>query len=1055
MASQGQMQNLLTLVTWSLPCAVAAVDQKGAICSANPAWDRKVAADERDLFTIFPELNGTAWNEGFHKTVQRAAGPAESASWWDVEAVAHPEVPNITLLTVHEVTDRVLARRDAEDARAALGPTDRRLRLAQEAAGIGTWEWDARADRQSWSPQQFRLYGLDPAVAVPPSHDEWQALVIPEDRERIDDVLRQSHPERNVFQTEFRIRRVDTGEIRWLLSLGQVTDVGPDGSYTRVLGVNLDCTDSRAAVNALRAQEARLRLASEAAGIYAWEWDVATEAVVWANGLEKALRLPPGGFGGSVAAFRALVHPDDRPAVDAAVREALADGNIDFRAMFRMVRGDGTTRWTETRGTVIRDDEGRPVRMVGMDYDITEQKATLEALKEQEARLRLFIEHAPASLAMFDTEMRFLAVSRRFMTDHALAADSPEQLKGRRIYDVLPNLPEAWIAMHRQVLKGQSLSGNDDPYVRLDGVPEFVSWSMTPWLTAGGLVGGAMLATEMTTARKATEAAVAESEAKFRALAEAMPQLIFTAAPDGRSEYKNRRWLEYSGLTLEQAMNDGWITLLHPEDHDVSVAAWQHALRSGEPFEREHRLRGKDGIYRWFLARAAALHGREDGRIIRWLGTATEISEIVFARDSAVQTSAILESRIAERSKALTEVAAELQTETRRRQDIQSALLQSQKLETLGHLTAGVAHDFGNVLTAIQGSLEVIGRVTTEARITRVVEQGLKATDRAASLTRQLLDFGRSDSLLPEVLDVEGSMRQANELISHAVGPRVTRFMNIQRGVWPALINGHQLEVALLNLAVNARDAMPDGGQLTLEARNLTPEERPQELPVKDYICISVRDTGPGMPPEVLARATEPFFTTKPAGKGTGLGLPMVHGFALRSGGALRIDSHAGSGTTVQIILPRAPVTDMDASKSPAGSFPPDSTGKPTILIVDHDEQARQMVAAYLLNHGFNVTEAASAETAVALSHSAKMPDLLLTEVSLSGMTGSALARLLRQEAPDLPVVFLSSLASRDDLSGAPVLTKPFTGADLLRVLRPYLQSVEAGGKEDTDRNCD
>jgi CheY-like chemotaxis protein len=258
------------------------------------------------------------------------------------------------------------------------------------------------------------------------------------------------------------------------------------------------------------------------------------------------------------------------------------------------------------------------------------------------------------------------------------------------------------------------------------------------------------------------------------------------------------------------------------------------------------------------------------------------------------------------------------------------------------------------------------------------------------------------------------------------------------------LTDAHQLEIALLNLAINARDAMPQGGTLTLAGRNLAAGERPEVLTPGDYVAISVRDTGSGMPPEALARAVEPFFTTKREGQGTGLGLPMVHGFATKSGGCLRIDSRPGAGTAVDIILPRAAISGMELGEDPpaGGESAVPTPPKCTILLVGDDELVRQITVGYLRDHGYTVVEAPNAETAIVLSHSIETLDLLLTDVQMPGMAGPGLAMRLRAERPDLPVLFLSGLADYEGLDGADVLAKPFTGAALAEAIQRRLGSA-------------
>ena len=269
-------------------------------------------------------------------------------------------------------------------------------------------------------------------------------------------------------------------------------------------------------------------------------------------------------------------------------------------------------------------------------------------------------------------------------------------------------------------------------------------------------------------------------------------------------------------------------------------------------------------------------------------------------------------------------------------------------------------------------------------------------------------------------------MLGAEDLICHATGQGIRCALELPSGIWPVLADAHQLEVALLNLAVNARDAMEGQGTLTIAASNLPRPERPAHLPPGEYVEVAVRDTGAGMPPEVVARATEPFFTTKPQGKGTGLGLAMVHGFAVQSGGALAIESRPGEGTAIRIILPRAALEDegIDLGEDEG----PDAAlhGNATILLAEDDEQVRAMTAALLRELGYTVAEAASAEAAAALVHTLARCDMLVTDVSMPGVDGPTLARRLRAERPDLPVLFLTAHSPGAEQPPGPVLRKPF-----------------------------
>ncbi len=506
-----------------------------------------------------------------------------------------------------------------------------------------------------------------------------------------------------------------------------------------------------------------------------------------------------------------------------------------------------------------------------------------------------------------------------------------------------------------------------------------------------------------------------------------MPGIAFVAAPDGRILFRNRRWHAYSGSEPDTAT--GWTDALHPDDRDRAEHAWRRAVESGEDFESEQRMRGKEGGYRWFITRASAQRTDPAGDVLCWLGTCTDITTLVLAREVAAHRLEALETRLVERTRALTDAADELGAEMRRREAVQTALLQSQKLEALGHLTASVSHDFNNILNAVLGVYELIENRSKDPAIASLAARGKTAANRAVILVQQLLCFGRRDALAPEVLDVAAALRSADDLLRHATGAGIKRSVEAPVGVWPVLADPHQLEIALLNLGVNARDAMPDGGTLAISARNLAAEERPAHLREQDYVAIAVRDNGPGMPPEVQARATEPFFTTKPQGKGTGLGLAMVNDFANQSGGCLMIDSPPDGGTLIEIILPRAAVTAA-RDGTPEAAQPADGPGG-SILLVEDDDHLQRIATGLLRDWGYRVVHARNAEAAEVLAHGMPALDLLVTDVALPGATGPQLIARLRAERPGLPVLFVTGESGHAAISGQPVLRKPFSGSQL------------------------
>jgi nitrogen-specific signal transduction histidine kinase/CheY-like chemotaxis protein len=381
----------------------------------------------------------------------------------------------------------------------------------------------------------------------------------------------------------------------------------------------------------------------------------------------------------------------------------------------------------------------------------------------------------------------------------------------------------------------------------------------------------------------------------------------------------------------------------------------------------------------------------------------------------------------------LSDAVAALKEEMRRREATQSALLQAQKLEALGHLTGGVAHDFNNVLAAVLGSLELIGRRAEDPdRVRELAARASRAADRAAALVRQLLAFARQEPPVPEPFDPASLLGGVDDLIRRAVGSGVEVKLHVPEGSWPVMVDAHRLEVALLNLAVNARDAMRGSGTLTVRVRNEAAAERPgrDASADRDHVVIEVQDDGPGMPTEVLAHATDAFFTTKERGHGTGLGLSMVKQFVEQSGGTLSLANAPEGGLRVEMRMPRSALPGRPrqvARRAPDPSL----HGNAVILVVDDDDQVRAVTVAMLCDLGYEVVEASSLMTADAVASGLERLDMLLTDLTMVGGSGLQLADRLRGQRPGLPVVFMTGLSVPTSLDGESLLAKPFS-PDLL-----------------------
>jgi signal transduction histidine kinase/ActR/RegA family two-component response regulator len=405
-----------------------------------------------------------------------------------------------------------------------------------------------------------------------------------------------------------------------------------------------------------------------------------------------------------------------------------------------------------------------------------------------------------------------------------------------------------------------------------------------------------------------------------------------------------------------------------------------------------------------------------------------------------------LEERVDERTRELAAANRQLMAQIEERKRAEAALRQAQRLEAVGQLTSGVAHDFNNLLTAVLGNLELIQERTRDEASSKLLRTAVHAVERGAKLTEQLLAFSRKQRLAPRAMDVNLVLKEMFTLLQSTIGTTVRVDMALRSGLWAAMVDPTQIELVILNLAINARDAMAIGGRLTIETANATlgPPEHEEDPPAGDYVMVAVADTGAGMSEETLARAFEPFFTTKEPGRGSGLGLSMVYGVARQSGGGVRIESRLGEGTTVKVYLPRAAAQPGDLPIGASMEMAP--AGNEMILLVDDDGDVRDVAANMLRSLGYRVIEAGSGGAALDLLDREASVDLVLLDFAMPGMNGVEVARSAREKRPDLPILFATGFADTMKLSGAdvgqPILQKPYRTADLAAALRQVLGRV-------------
>lgn len=415
------------------------------------------------------------------------------------------------------------------------------------------------------------------------------------------------------------------------------------------------------------------------------------------------------------------------------------------------------------------------------------------------------------------------------------------------------------------------------------------------------------------------------------------------------------------------------------------------------------------------------------------------LEELQAAEGRLTSLNGSLEARIAERTRELSSANNQLMQEIAERERAQAALAQSQKMEAVGQLTGGIAHDFNNLLTVIFGNLELIQRRTEDEKTARLADFARQAADRAAKLTHQLLAFSRTQNLTLKAVDLNGLVTGMHDLLGRTIGPMVRIEMALDGSSPWARADANQLELAILNLSINARDAMPDGGVLTIATGGRTAEG--SDLAPGDYAVISVSDTGSGIPGHLLSKVFDPFFTTKPIGKGTGLGLSQVYGIAQQSGGTVRLASVEGQGSSVEIWLPAAEPT----IPAPEDVFPTEAHADgphKRILVVDDDEDVRRFIVACLQSLGYSVEEAAEGRSALRLLQEAR-PDLMIVDYAMPGMTGVDVVIEARTSAPALPIIMATGYADMEAVDrvmpSENLLRKPFRLAELATAVRTAL----------------
>jgi PAS domain S-box-containing protein len=820
------------------------------------------------------------------------------------------------------------------------------------------------------------------------------------------------------------LNRTGTFEPVWLdLDYSPILDDG--GNPAGVMAIVVEITERKRASEALRRSEEHLRLATENAGIGLWDIDpdggisfsYSRESSPFVMALDK--RTP-------MDHLLSQLHPEDAPRLLAAYEAARDDTtrpmmDVEYRVM---PNETDPLRWVKVRGRGVFDGAGNCVRVSGTAIDITRERETQEALSRSEAQLRLATENAEIGMWDFDAVNNVNYSTPRVKAMFGMSPDDdppPEDFFALVHKDDIARVQAAYAG----AFDPKTRATYDVKYrvIGRDGVERWIHAKGRGVFDAEGTCLRVTGTAVDITAERQTQEALRRSEELLR--------LATSHAEIGLWDVDNVE----NTLTWTQPVraafgisHDGKVTLedfysgLHPDDLDTTSEAFSAAMdpKKRALYDVEYRTVGKeDGIVRWVHAKGRGLFD-DDGRCLRVVGTTIDVTARKAIEREIRDLNETLEKRVAERTAAL--------------EKTQAALQQAQKMEAIGNLTGGIAHDFNNLLQGLTGSLDLIRNKPQDTeRVRRWAEAGLQAAERGAKLTAQLLAFSRAQKLELKPLSLNVLLEDMRDLLGRTLGPSVQVTMDLAGDAGAALGDETQLEMSVLNLAINARDAMPEGGTLTIVTRPLTVVSDP-ELQPGGYIELRVSDTGTGMPADVIARAFDPFFTTKGVGKGTGLGLSQVYGMAQQAGGTARIGSEPGKGTAVSIFLR---VTGGEAAREARKH---DDAMKhaghtASVLVIDDDPDVRAFLVESLDAFGYAVSEATDGPHGLEMIARQK-PDILLVDYAMPGMTGAEVAARVRKIHSELPIIFASGYAETAALenvldTNTAILRKPFRLGEL------------------------
>jgi PAS domain S-box-containing protein len=724
-------------------------------------------------------------------------------------------------------------------------------------------------------------------------------------------------------------------------------------------------------------------------------------------------------------------HPEDKPVAE----QAFVEDNTaqrPFRAEYRLRRADGTYRWAIDAASPRFGADGEYLGYVGSVIDIDERREAEDALRRANTLLEAVMEAVPGVVYAKDRDGRMIAANRGTVE---LVGKPLDEIIGRTDREFLDDAAQGELVMANDahVMAENRVEALEEEVSFPDG--RRATWLSTkaPFRNADGAIVGLVGSSVDISDRKRAEERLRRSEAELLELNNTLERRVEAAMADRDRTWNNARdlllvvgtdgifravnpaWTQVLGWDSEELVGRSYLNFIHPDDHPTSEGALTTASARALPVY-ENRYRHKDGNF----------------RCISWV--AAPEGDLIYASGRDVTAD------------------KERQVEL---EEAQEQLRQAQKMEAVGQLTGGIAHDFNNLLTGVIGSLDMMQRQIAKgdtSKMERYTTTAITSANRAAALTHRLLAFSRRQPLDPKPTNANRLITGMEELLRRTIGEAVRLEIVTAGGLWQTLCDPHQLESAILNLAINARDAMPEGGTLTIETCNAHLDDayaaRQREVKPGQYVCICVTDTGVGMTADTISKAFEPFFTTKPIGQGTGLGLSMIYGFARQSEGYAKIYSELGKGTTFKLYLPRhyGEGEDEEGYHVELGDEHRAERGE-VVLVVEDETAVRSLVVDVLEELGYQALEASDGPSGLKILQSKRRIDLLVTDIGLPGLNGRQLADAARERRPDLKVLFMTGYAENATIANGfldpsmSMITKPFAIDTLATRIRGMIEA--------------